>query len=163
MGQILEIKKYSDKVLRKKSHRVKKITERELRLFEDMLSTMRNASGVGLAAPQIGINENLCVIDIGDGPIKLANPEIIKVKGKDTMEEGCLSVPDTLVKIIRPYEVVVKAMNEQGKEIEIKAQGLLARVLLHEIDHLNGKLIIDHMNFFKKIGFKICSKKSRKS
>ncbi|MCQ9208395.1 MAG: peptide deformylase [Omnitrophica bacterium] len=163
MSKILEIKQYSNQVLRKKSHRVKKITERELRIFENMLSTMHHASGIGLAAPQIGINEDLFVIDIGEGPIKLANPEIVKIKGKDVREEGCLSVPDILVKVARPYEIIVKGINEQGKDVEIKAKGLLARVILHEIDHLNGKLIVDYMNLFKKLRFKVCSRKSRES
>ena len=156
MGKILEIKKYPDKILREGSCAVEKIAEREMRIFEDMFSTMRNSSGIGLAAPQIGINQRLIVADMDGQLLKLANPEVIKAEGKDKMEEGCLSVPGALVNIERAYEVVVKGLNEKGEAVEIKARGLLARILLHEIDHLNGKLIIDHMNFFKKVRFKIC-------
>ena len=156
MGKILEIKKYPDKILREGSRAVEKIAEREMRIFEDMFSTMRNSSGIGLAAPQIGINQRLIVADIDEQLLKLANPELIKAEGKDKMEESCLSVPGVLVNIERAYEVVVKGLNEKGELVEIKARGLLARILLHEIDHLNGKLIIDYMNFFKKVRFKIC-------
>jgi len=151
----LIIKTYPENVLRTKSKDIIEVTEREKTLFEKMLYTMRQVSGIGLAAPQVGINQRIIVIDIGQGPIKLANPEIIKAKGADVMEEGCLSVPGALVDVRRPSEVIVKALNEQGKIIEIKADGLLARVLLHEIDHLNGKLIIDYMNFLKKLKFKL--------
>ena len=163
MGKILEIKKYPDKILREESRVVEKIAEREMKVFEDMFSTMRNSSGIGLAAPQVGINQRLIVADIDGQLLKLANPELIKAEGKDKMEEGCLSVPGVLVNIERPYEVVVKGLNEKGELVEIKARGLLARILLHEIDHLNGKLIIDYMNFFKKVRFRVCSKRFRKN
>ena len=152
----MEIKKYPDKILREASCAVEKIAEREMRLFEDMFSVMHNSSGIGLAAPQVGTNQRLIVADIDGQLLKLANPEVIKAEGKDKMEEGCLSVPGVLVNIERPYEVVVKGLNEKGEAVEIKARGLLARVLLHEIDHLNGKLIIDYMNFLEKVKFKIC-------
>ncbi|MBL7091937.1 MAG: peptide deformylase [Candidatus Omnitrophica bacterium] len=158
MGKILKIKKYPDKILREGSRAVEKIAETETKLFEDMFSTMRNSSGIGLAAPQVGINQKLIVADIDGQLLKLANPEVIKAEGKDKMEEGCLSVPGVLVNIERAYEVVVKGLNENGELVEIKARGLLARILLHEIDHLNGKLIIDYMNFFKKVRFKICGR-----
>ena len=155
MAKILEIKKYPDKILLKKCKLVEKITEKELELFNNMLSTMHQEQGIGLAAPQIGISQMLFVADIGEGPILLANPEVIKVKGKDKMEEGCLSVPDALVNIERPYEVIVKGVNEKGKVVEIKARGLLARVIMHEMDHLNNKLIIDYMYLLQKIKFKL--------
>lgn len=163
MGKILEIKTYPNKALCVRSQALEKITEREIELFQDMLSTMCKSSGVGLAAPQVGISKRLIVADIGEGPLQLANPEVLEVKGKDKMEEGCLSVPGPLVNIERPYEIIVTGLNEKGKMVEIKAKGLLARVILHEIDHLNGKLIIDHMNLLKKLKFKLCSKKSPKS
>ena len=150
-----KIKVYPESVLRQKSQSIAKITEKEKSLFTKMLNLMHHACGVGLAAPQIGINKKIIVIDIGEGPIKLANPEIVSVKGSDVLEEGCLSVPGALVNIQRPSEVVIKALNEEGSTVEIKAQGLLARVILHEIDHLNGKLIIDYMNFIKKLKFKL--------
>lgn len=155
MGKILDIKKYPQKILRQRCLFVAAITERERNVFENMLFTMKHFSGIGLAAPQIGINERLIVVDLGEGPLALANPEVVKIKGKDRMEEGCLSVPGTLVNIERAQEIVVKAINEDGKIVEVKARGLLARILLHEIDHLNGKLIIDYMNLLKKIKFNL--------
>jgi peptide deformylase len=161
--KLLEIKKYPDKILRRKSCAIERITEKELALFSDMLFTMRNFSGIGLAAPQVGIARKLIVADIGRGPVLLANPEVLKVKGKDRLQEGCLSVSGALVNIERPYEVVVKGLNKAGKIEEIKASGLLARVLLHEIDHLNGKLIIDYMDLLRKLRFNLCSGRLRRS
>jgi peptide deformylase len=153
MDKILKITKYPEKILRKRSQSVEKITEKEMYLFKDMLYTMHRFSGIGLAAPQIGIDQRLIVADVGEGPVKLANPEVIQVKGKDKMGEGCLSVPNVMVEIERPDEIIVKGVNEQGKTVELKARGLLARVLLHEIDHLKGKLIIDYMGFLQKVKF----------
>ena len=155
--KILDVKKYPEKILREKCQAVEKITEREIELFENMLFTMRHLSGIGLAGPQVDINQRLIVADIGEGPIKLADPQVIGIKGKDKMEEGCLSVPGALVRIERPQELIITGLNEEGKYVEIKAKGLLARVLLHEIDHLNGKLILDYMNFLQRIKFKLDS------
>lgn len=152
--QILKIKRYPDKILRKESQIVEKVTAKERALFQNMLCTMRHFSGIGLAAPQIGLNQRLLVVDIGEQPIRLANPEVVKTSGKDKMEEGCLSVPEAVVNIKRAAEIVVKGLNEEGKAVELKAKGLLARALLHEIDHLNGRLIVDYMNFFRQIKFK---------
>jgi peptide deformylase len=112
---------------------------------------MEYFKGIGLAAPQVGINKMLIVVDIGNGPIELANPEVIESTGYDIKEEGCLSVPETIVNVKRSYKVIVKGMNDKGKIVEIKTEGLLARVLQHEIDHLNGKLIIDYMRFPPKM------------
>ena len=153
--QKLQIFHYPENILRGKCQSVFEITPAEKELFERMLYTMKHASGIGLAAPQVGIKKNIIVADIGEGVIKLANPQIIKVKGTDKLEEGCLSVPKATVKVVRPYEIVLKGINEQGQEIELEAKGLLARVLLHEIDHLNGKLIVDYMNFLEKIRYKL--------
>ncbi len=155
--KILDVKKYPEKILREKCQAVEKITEREIELFENMLFTMCHLSGIGLAGPQVDINQRLIVADIGEEPVKLADPQVIEIKGKDKMEEGCLSVPGALVKIERPEEIIITGLNEEGKYVEIKAKGLLARVLLHEIDHLNGKLILDYMNFLQKIKFKLDS------
>ncbi len=160
--KILEIRKYPEQVLRKKSENIGEITGKEIALFEDMLYTMRHFSGIGLAAPQVGVNSKIIVTDIGRGPLKLANPEVLKVKGKDAMEEGCLSLPGALVNIERPDQVVVRGLNQKGQMVEVEAKGLLARVLLHEIDHLNGKLIIDYMNFLKKLKFKLQRKGNTK-
>jgi len=146
----LEIKKYPDSVLRKKALEIKEITDKEVKLFEEMLFTMRHFAGIGLAAPQIGISENLIVVDIGEGPIKLANPVVLNVKGSSKMEEGCLSIPGVGVVIDRPGKIIISGLNEKGKVVELEAEGLLARVLQHEIDHLRGKLIIDYMGLLDK-------------
>ncbi|MFH1245483.1 MAG: peptide deformylase [Candidatus Omnitrophota bacterium] len=155
--KMLEIKKYPDKILRIKSKPVKEITGKEVTLLEQMLLAMRYFSGVGLAAPQVGVHQRIIVADIGEGAVQLANPEILEVKGTDQLEEGCLSVPCAHVKIERPYRVVLRGLNEKGKPVEIEAKGLLARVLLHEIDHLDGKLIVDYMSFLGKIRFGLTS------
>ncbi len=147
----LEIKKYPDSVLRKKALEIKEVTDTEVRLFEEMLFTMRYFTGIGLAAPQIGVAKSLIVVDIGEGAIKLANPVIMGSKGLGKKwEEGCLSVPGIGVSIARPEEIIVSGLNESGKVIELEAQGLLARVLQHEIDHLQGKLIIDYLGLLEK-------------
>lgn len=155
----LEIKKYPDGTLRKKCIQIEEITDREIRLFEEMLFTMRHFAGIGLAAPQIGIAKNLIVADIGEGAIKLANPTILKVKGSDKMEEGCLSITGVGVLIERPDEIIVGGLDEKGKTIEVRAKGLLARVLQHEIDHLKGKLIIDYLNLLEKFKLRLHRRK----
>lgn len=152
----LRIKKYPEDILRIKAEPIEEITEAEKELFVDMLAAMKQASGIGLAAPQVGLNKRLFVADLGNGNvIKLANPRILKVSGSGRMEEGCLSVPGALVKVKRPSEVVVGGLNEDGEMVEIKASGLLARVILHEIDHLNGRLIIDYMNLLQRLKYKV--------
>jgi peptide deformylase len=153
--RLLDITKYPEEILRKKCEPIKGITERELKLFEDMLFTMKHFGGLGLAAPQVGISERIIVADTGEDTVKLANPEIMKVKGRDKLEEGCLSIPNVKVDVTRPYEVVVRGLNVDGETIELKAKGLIARILQHEIDHLNGKLIIDYMGLLEKMKFKM--------
>jgi len=147
----LMIKKYPDKVLRKNCSDVEEITDKEKELFEKMLFTMRHFCGIGLAAPQIGISKKLIVAEVENITIKLANPEIVDVRGSDNMTEGCLSVPDITVDIKRPTDIIIKGLNEKGQTVEIKTKGLLARVIQHEIDHLKGKLIVDYMNTLKKL------------
>lgn len=138
------ITKYkTDDILRKKSRNVDKIDERILQLLDDMAETMYKENGAGLAAPQVGILKRVIVVDIGDGLIKLINPEIVEQEGEEQGEEGCLSVPEIIGEVKRPYEVKVKGLNELGEEIEIKATGFLARAFCHEIDHLDGILFID--------------------
>ncbi|MFH1046201.1 MAG: peptide deformylase [Candidatus Omnitrophota bacterium] len=157
---ILPIKQYPDFVLRQECAAVEEILGAELALFEDMLATMHGAQGIGLAAPQVGVNRKIIVVDIGEGPLKLANPKIIKSnKTKEVMGEGCLSVPNTVVDVARPSEIIIVGLDEKGKTVELKAKGLLARVIMHEIDHINGRLIVDYMNFFKKIDYKLKSRK----
>ena len=144
---IREIRKDGDEILRKRSREVDVIDDRIRELIEDMLETMHEANGVGISAVQVGILKRIVVIDLYDGskPLKLVNPVIIKQKGKQEVEEGCLSFPNQFAKVIRPKEVTVKALNEDGKPITVKGKDLLAQALAHEIDHLEGKLFIDIM------------------
>ncbi|WP_346886400.1 peptide deformylase [Clostridium sp. UBA4395] len=132
-----------DPILRKISKVVKNIDERTQILIDDMLDTMYETNGVGLAAPQVGILKRVVVIDIGDGPIILINPEIVKANGEVKDVEGCLSVPGKQGNVIRPQYVKVKAEDRDGNSIEIQGEDFLARALCHEIDHLNGILYTD--------------------
>lgn len=159
---ILEIKKYPEPILRKRCIQLPEITPRDTKLFEDMLLTMYTFGGIGLAAPQVGSLVQIIVADVGEGAVKLVNPHILKSKGEDRLTEGCLSLPDINVQIKRPYEIVVGGINEKGEHIEIKAKGLLARVIQHEIDHLRGRLIIDYLGLIEKMRlFKLKRKKSK--
>jgi len=137
------IRTLGDEVLRKKCREVDKINERIIILLDDMLDTMYEAQGVGLAAPQVGVLKRIIVVDVGDGPIRLINPEIIYAEGSCIDEEGCLSIPGALENVARPMKVRVKGLNEKNEEVIIEAEELLARALCHEIDHLDGVLFID--------------------
>ena len=142
-----QIREVGDDLLRKKSREVEVVDDKIRELLDDMYETMKHAKdGVGLAAPQIGILKRLIVIDLseeGDQVYKLVNPVIVKAKGEQVCREGCLSVPGLLGDVTRPKEVVVEALDENGKKVKIKAQDMLAVVLSHEIDHLDGILFID--------------------
>ena len=132
-----------DPILRKISRSVLNFDEKLATLIDDMIETMHNADGVGLAAPQVGILRRICVIDVGDGPIELVNPVIIKEEGEQVGSEGCLSVPGQSGIIKRPMKVTVKAQDRKGNTFEISGEELLARAFCHEIDHLNGILYVD--------------------
>ena len=144
---IRKIRENGDEVLRKKSKEVEIVDEKIRELLEDMLETMHKYNGVGLAAHQVGILKRVVVIDLYDGnePLKLINPIITKTKGKQEVEEGCLSFPNQYAKMIRPEEIVAEALNENGEKIKIKAKGLLAQAICHEVDHLDGVLFVDNM------------------
>lgn len=129
-----------DPVLTKISRPVDKMTPRIQDLITDMLDTMYEAMGVGLAAPQVGIMKRIVVIDVGDGPIILINPEIIEKSGEQTGDEGCLSVPGMSGQVTRPDHVKVKALNEDMEEVVYEGEGLLARAFCHELDHLDGHM-----------------------
>ena len=144
---VLNIVRYGEPILRKKCKPVAQISDAERKLFADMAETMYQMRGVGLAALQVGVDKQLAVFDDGKGLIKLANPKILRRKGRDTFEEGCLSVPDITVKVKRAAAVTVSGLNERGEMVTLDAQGLLARVIQHECDHLQGKLIIDYLSF----------------
>lgn len=133
----------TDDILRRKSKYVSKIDKRICQLTDDMAETMYEKNGIGLAAPQVGILKRIIVIDIGDGLIKLINPEISEQEGQQQDMEGCLSIPGLIGEVIRPYKVIVQGLNEKGENVKIEADGLLGRAFCHEIDHLNGILFID--------------------
>lgn len=141
------VREEGDEILRKKSREVEQVDDRIRDLLNDMVDTMHKYNGVGLSAVQVGILKRLVVIDLYDdkGPIKLVNPVILKTKGEQEVEEGCLSFPNKYAKMIRPAEVVAEALDENGKKIKIKAKGLLAQAICHELDHLDGVLFIDKM------------------
>lgn len=140
---IRKIRELGDEVLTKPCKEVTKMTLRTKILINDMLDTMYEAMGVGLAAPQVGILKRIVTIDIGEGPIVLINPEILETSGEQTGEEGCLSVPGKAGLVTRPNYVKVKALNEDMEEIVLKGEELLARAFCHEIDHLDGKMYVD--------------------
>ena len=116
------------------------MTPRIRELIDDMLDTMYDANGVGLAGPQVGVLKRICVIDIGDGPIVLVNPVIVSSDGEQTGDEGCLSLPGKAGQVTRPNHVIVRALNADMEEIEVEGEALLARALCHEIDHLDGHM-----------------------
>ena len=151
----LTIRIYPDPVLREKSSLVSIFDERLQKIATSMMQFMQGLNGIGLAAPQIGILERIIVVDVGQGPLYIVNPEITKSKGKDIFEEGCLSVPGTFIQIKRPFLVAVRGYDINGKEIHIKAKDLLARVIQHEIDHLDGRLIIDFLSREERLKFNL--------
>jgi peptide deformylase len=143
---ILEIKEYGDPVLREKALPVEEVTPEILNLIKDMTETMYTASGLGLAASQVGVPKRIILVDgEEDGLIVLINPMIIKSEGEIVAEEGCLSVPDLYSQVKRALKVTVKALNQNGDPIEITKEDLTARALQHEIDHLDGILFIDRI------------------
>ncbi|MBP9999992.1 MAG: peptide deformylase [Clostridiales bacterium] len=135
-----EIRVEGDPVLNKVSRPVKEMTGRMRELVIDMLDTMYEANGVGLAAPQVGVLRQLVVIDVGEGPVVLVNPEIIETSGEQTGDEGCLSVPGMAGQVTRPNYVKVRCQNIEMETVEIEGTELMARALCHEIDHLSGHL-----------------------
>lgn len=142
---IRKIRLKGDEVLRKNSKVVDKIDNRTLTLIEDMIDTMYEEDGVGLAAPQVGILKRIFVIDVydGEGARVFINPEILETSGSQYGEEGCLSVPGEFEDVERANHVKIKALNEKGEEFILEGEELLARAILHENDHLNGILFID--------------------
>lgn len=154
----LQLRYYGDPVLRKKAEPVQEITYEEVKLAEDMLNTLYFTEvGIGLAATQVGILKRFLIVDIREdekedetGLFMLFNPEILNSEGEDIVEEGCLSIPDIREDVKRPEKIVVKAIDLRNQSVEFEADGLLARVLQHEIDHLNGTLFIDRISGLKR-------------
>ena len=165
---LLEIKKYPDKILKEKTAFIDNLDSDMQRIIDNMIETMYASRGIGLAANQVGISKRLCVIDTSMREEKkplivVINPIIIGKEGKEEAEEGCLSVPGFLPTIKRSANVILKAIDREGKPLEIEATGLLARVFQHEIDHLDGLLIIDRISPIKREFFKKRYKKSLKA
>ncbi len=140
---VREIRTMGDEVLGKVCKEVTTMTPRTAILIEDMIDTMYEANGVGLAAPQVGVLKRIVVIDVGEGPMVLINPVILETAGEQTGDEGCLSVPGKAGQVTRPNYVKVKAWNEQMEEVIYEGEELLARAFCHEIDHLEGHLYVE--------------------
>ena len=138
-----KIREIGDPILNTTCKEVKEITDRTKDLIDDMFETMYEAQGVGLAAPQVGILKRIVVIDCGDDPLLLINPEVLETSGEQTGQEGCLSVPGKAGIVTRPNYAKVKAYNEDMEEFIVEGEELLARALLHEIDHLDGHLYVE--------------------
>lgn len=153
---ILKILTAPDPVLKKKAIKVAAVDDRVRRVMDDMLETMYHAPGIGLAAPQIGLSERIVVIDIGRSeenrqPLCLVNPEIVWVSDEDnTYEEGCLSVPEYYADVVRPKAVKVRFLDRDNNPVEMETDGLLATVVQHEMDHLDGILFVDHLTSLKR-------------
>ncbi len=163
---ILEIKRYPEKVLKEKALPVTNIDGVVQQLIDDMIETMYAAPGIGLAAPQVGVSRRIIVIDVSvkEGEkiplIVLINPEIIMSEGEIESEEGCLSLPGYITTVKRAERVLVSGLNREGKEVRVEGEGLLSRALQHEIDHLNGTLLIDRISSIKREFFKKRYKKA---
>lgn len=150
----LDIVLYPDEGLREVCAPIAEMNDDLDKLIDEMFYTMYDAPGIGLAAPQVAVQQRLIVVDVSetkDEPLALMNPEIIQSAGKITWEEGCLSIPGIYGKVDRPSEILVRGMNRDGQIIEVEARDLLAVCIQHEIDHLNGKLFIDHLSGLKRI------------
>ena len=150
----LKIKVFGDPALRKKANLVRRVSAECRETLSLMAQSMYAGSGIGLAAPQLGISEQLIVIDIGDGLYKFVNPKIIKRQGNQVIQEGCLSLPGVCIKVKRARQIWVEALDENSRAVKLVAQDLFACVLQHEIDHLKGKLIIDYASLLEKLRIK---------
>lgn len=142
---IRQIRLAGDPILYKVCKEVKKLTPMLKMLIEDMLDTMYEANGVGLAAPQVGVLKRIAVVDVGDGPFVLVNPVILEEEGEQTADEGCLSVPGKAGQVTRPNRIVIRAYDENMQEYEMEAEELLARAFCHEVEHLDGHMYTEHV------------------
>jgi len=147
---VLDIRVLGDPILREDTKPVDEITESLRLLARNMFETMYLAKGIGLAAPQVGRSERMAVVDVEDNPLVIINPEVVYTEGKAKGEEGCLSIPDVYGDVERPAKVRVRAVGLDGKTFEIEADGLFARCLQHEIDHLHVKLFIDYLSVLRR-------------
>jgi peptide deformylase len=147
---ILDIRVLGDPILREETRPVEKITEELRALAHDMFETMHLAKGIGLAAPQVGRTERIAVVEVDTNRLVIINPEVVHGEGKAKAEEGCLSIPDVYGDVERPAKVRVRATDLEGQGFEVEAEGLFARCLQHEIDHLHGKLFLDYLSVLKR-------------
>ena len=148
---LLDIRVLGDPILRRETTLVDRVTDEHRRLIDDMFETMHAAKGIGIAAPQVGRLERIAVVDVGEGnPFAIVNPEILLREGGAKAEEGCLSIPEIYGDVERAARVVVRALDRDGKELEVEGTELLARCLQHEIDHLHGRLFIDYFSLLKR-------------
>ena len=147
---LLDIYVLGAPVLREETKKVDEVTDDLREFIDDLFETMYAAKGIGLAAPQVGRTERVAVVDVDGNPIVLVNPEIVVTEGKTREEEGCLSIPDIYGDVDRAKRVVVRALGRDGKPFEMDADDLLARCMQHEIDHLHGRLFIDHLSLVKR-------------
>jgi peptide deformylase len=138
-----DIRVDDDPILRKKARRVDRINDRVITLLDDMMETLHHEDGVGLAAPQVGVLRRVIVIDTGEIALEMINPEIVELEGEETDKEGCLSLPGRMGVVPRPARVVARYTDRNGEAKEVEGEGLLARAICHETDHLNGILFID--------------------
>lgn len=161
-----EILVFPDPRLRKPTKLVKEVDGKIVSIMDEMFEIMYEAPGIGLAAPQVNVHYKIAVVDVSeekDSPLYLINPEIISFSGEEEMEEGCLSVPGVSEVVRRPAEILLKAVGRDGNEFEMEADGLLAVCIQHELDHLNGKLFIDHLSSLKRGRIKKKLEKEKKS
>lgn len=143
---VRKILRFPNPVLRKKAKAVKRVTPEIIKLINDMFGAMQAAPGIGLAAPQVGQSLRVIVANIGEGPIVLINPKIVEKNGKQTFTEGCLSLPGVEAPVERASQIIVKGLDQSGKNVKFEAKGLLATVIQHEIDHLDGYVFIDRVS-----------------
>lgn len=161
---VLPIRIYGDSVLRKRAKKITRVDEKIRKLASEMLGTLKEAGGIGLAANQVGQELRIFIVDrslfqLEDSPLVVINPEIVDSRGEQMEEEGCLSVPGTYADVSRPLKLTVRGIDLDEKELVLEAKGILSRVLAHEIDHLNGVLFVDHLSSLKR---KLLSKKLKK-
>ncbi len=147
---VLDIRVLGDPILRERTPVLHQVTDATRALIADMFETMYAAEGIGLAAPQVGRTERVCVVDVDGTPLALINPEIVAREGTERGEEGCLSIPEIFGDVDRSAYIVVRALDQHGNPIEMEAHELTARCILHELDHLDGKLFIDYMSLLKR-------------
>lgn len=146
-----ELKIYPASMLRRKAKSITRVTDEIRDIMQGMFHVMRRHQGLGLAAPQIGLELRLAIVDTGEGVMKMVNPILLEKKGRDAMDEACLSLPSITVRVKRAKHVRVEYMNEWGESVRKNITGLTARAVQHEIDHLNGRLIVDYLPWFKRI------------